>query len=65
MSGKVKWFNVRKGYGFISANDGKEYFVHYSAIQSDGFRKLRQDQEVNFDLEDGKNGVQATNVIPA
>lgn len=62
MSGTVKWFNAKKGYGFISGNDGKEYFVHYTAINSDGYRRLNADQKVTFDLENGRNGIQAANV---
>lgn len=63
MIGVVKWFNAAKGYGFISGEDGKDYFVHYSAIVSDHYRKLKADQNVTFDVEQGRNGEQAANVI--
>ncbi len=64
MQGKVKWFNKQKGYGFISGEDGKDVFVHYSAIvEMDGFKVLEDDQEVTYDLVDGKDGrPQAANV---
>lgn len=65
MKGTVKWFNTKKGYGFIIAPDEKEYFVHHSNIVMDGFRHLDKDDIVNFDLGDGKNGrEQAINVQP-
>ncbi|MDR2660443.1 MAG: cold-shock protein [Lactobacillaceae bacterium] len=60
--GTVKWFNGEKGYGFISGEDNKEYFVHFSAIQGDGFKTLDEGQAVSFDVEDGQRGEQATNV---
>jgi CspA family cold shock protein len=61
--GKVKWFNDAKGYGFIT-QDGqeKDIFVHYSAIQRDGFKTLREGERVMFDVVDGPKGLQATNV---
>ncbi len=61
--GKVKWFNDAKGYGFIT-QDGidKDIFVHYSAIQRDGFKTLREGETVNFEVVDGPKGLQATNV---
>lgn len=63
MSGKTKWFSPQKGYGFITGEDGNDYFVHYSGIVSDGFRTLAQDQSVTFDLGEGQNGrQQAVNV---
>ncbi len=62
MTGKVKWFNAAKGYGFITGDDGKEVFVHFSAIQVDGFKTLDQDQRVEYDVNDGPKGPQAANV---
>jgi cold shock protein len=65
VTGTVKWFNPDKGYGFITLEDGtKDVFVHYSAIQQDGFRSLQEGQQVQFDVVDGKKGPQAANVIP-
>jgi CspA family cold shock protein len=61
-TGKVKWFNEKKGYGFITAADGKDIFVHYSAILSDGFKTLSEGQEVKFDCEEGVKGLIAKNV---
>ena len=61
-SGKVKWFNDAKGYGFIETNEGKDIFVHYSAIQKEGFKTLAEGQEVNFDIVEGQKGPQAANV---
>jgi CspA family cold shock protein len=60
--GRVKWFNERKGYGFISRDDGDDVFVHYSEINSDGFRTLVENQEVSFDIKEGPKGLQAANV---
>ena len=60
--GTVKWFNATKGFGFITTEEGKDVFVHFSAIQSDGFKTLDEGQKVNFDLEDGPRGPQAVNV---
>lgn len=62
MKGKVKWFNAEKGYGFISTEDGKDVFVHFSAIQSEGYKSLEEGQAVNFEINDGPKGPQATNV---
>ncbi len=62
-TGTVKWFNESKGFGFISPADGsKDVFVHFSAIQGSGFKTLAEGQSVNFDVEDGPKGPQATNV---
>ena len=62
MTGKVKWFNAAKGYGFITGDDGKEVFVHFSAIQVDGFKTLDEGQPVEYDVNDGPKGPQAANV---
>jgi CspA family cold shock protein len=62
--GTVKWFNATKGYGFIGREDGEDVFVHFSAIQSDGYRKLEAEQQVEFSVEDGPKGLQAANVKP-
>ncbi len=61
--GKVKWFNEVKGYGFITMEDGKDVFVHYSAITGDGFRTLKEDDPVQFDVNDSPKGPQAVNVV--
>ena len=61
--GRVKWFNASKGYGFISREDGSDVFVHFSAIQGDGFKTLDEGQEVEFEIIDGKKGPQAANVV--
>jgi CspA family cold shock protein len=60
--GVVKWFNGSKGYGFISRENGEDVFVHYSSIQSDGYRTLNQGDEVEFEVTEGPKGLQATNV---
>jgi CspA family cold shock protein len=60
--GTVKWFNEAKGFGFITGDDGKDVFVHYSAIQSDGFKVLHENQRVSFDVVAGKKGPAAANV---
>ena len=60
--GRVKWFNDAKGYGFIAREDGPDVFVHYSAIQGDGFRSLAEGQTVSFEITEGPKGLQATNV---
>ncbi|HHY11044.1 MAG TPA: cold shock domain-containing protein [Firmicutes bacterium] len=62
MQGKVKWFNAQKGYGFIQRDDGPDVFVHYSAIQTEGFRTLNEGDLVEFDIIEGPKGLQAANV---
>ena len=62
INGKVKWFSNQKGYGFIQTDDGKDIFVHFSAIESEGFKTLGQGQEVEFEISDGPKGPQAANV---
>ena len=62
--GTVKWFNGSKGYGFLAREGGADVFVHFSAIQSDGFRNLNEGQQVEFTIEKGPKGLQAANVKP-
>lgn len=62
MQGKVKWFNAEKGYGFIEGEDGKDVFVHFSAIEQEGFKTLDEGQEVEFEVVEGARGPQAANV---
>ncbi|MHC5249761.1 cold-shock protein [Enterococcus sp. HY326] len=64
-TGTVKWFNADKGFGFITAENGSDVFVHFSAIQTDGFKTLEEGQTVNFDIEEGQRGPQAANVTKA
>lgn len=65
MKGTVKWFNNKRGYGFITTEEGKDVFVHYSAIKSEHkYRMLVQDQKVEFDIVQGEKGDQAANVVP-
>jgi len=61
--GTVKWFNAEKGYGFITGEDGKDVFVHFSAIQGEGFKSLDEGQAVTYDLQQGPRGMQAANVV--
>ncbi|KPJ53902.1 cold-shock protein [candidate division TA06 bacterium DG_24] len=60
--GRVKWFNENKGYGFIEREDGEDVFVHFSAIQEEGFKTLTEGQEVEFEIVEGDKGLQASNV---
>jgi CspA family cold shock protein len=62
MSGTVKWFNSEKGYGFITGEDGKDVFAHFSQIQANGFKTLEEGQEVTFDVVQGQKGPQAENI---
>lgn len=62
-NGTVKWFNAEKGFGFITGEDGNDVFVHYSAIQGEGFKSLDEGQAVSYDLVEGEKGMQAENVV--
>ncbi|OHW63162.1 cold shock-like protein CspLA [Andreesenia angusta] len=62
VKGTVKWFNATKGYGFISGENGEDVFVHYSAINVDGYKTLEEGQEVEFEISEGQKGPQATDV---
>ncbi|MCX4302299.1 MULTISPECIES: cold-shock protein [Rikenellaceae] len=62
MKGQVKWFDSKKGYGFITGENGKEIFVHFSGIMSDGFKSLNEGQQVEFEVGNGAKGEQAVNV---
>jgi cold shock protein len=62
-NGKVKWFNNEKGYGFIEVDGGDDVFVHFSAIQGEGFKSLEEGQEVSFEIIEGNRGPQAANVV--
>ena len=64
VQGKVKWFNDAKGYGFISSGDGKDVFVHHTAIMGEGFKSLAEGQAVQFEITEGPKGLQAANVSP-
>lgn len=61
--GTVKWFNAEKGYGFITGEDGKDVFVHFSAIQGEGFKSLDEGEPVSYDVQQGARGPQAANVV--
>ncbi|NBI07125.1 cold-shock protein [Senegalia massiliensis] len=63
MNGTVKWFNAEKGFGFITGEDGKDIFAHFSQIQKDGFKTLEEGQEVEFDVVEGQKGLQAENIV--
>lgn len=63
MTGIVKWFNAEKGFGFITGQDGKDVFAHFSQIQKDGFKALEEGQEVEFNVVEGQKGLQAENII--
>ena len=65
IKGTVKWFNESKGFGFLSQDDGDDVFVHYSSIQSSGFKSLNEGQSVEFEVQDGPKGLQAVNVTVA
>ena len=65
MTGTVKWFNAEKGFGFISREDGDDVFVHFSAIQGDGYKSLEEGQKVDFEITEGPRGAQAANVTKA
>ncbi|MCU9593639.1 cold-shock protein CspD [Caldibacillus thermolactis] len=62
-NGKVKWFNNEKGYGFIEVEGGNDVFVHYTAIQGEGYKTLEEGQEVSFEIVEGNRGPQAANVV--
>jgi CspA family cold shock protein len=63
-TGTVKWFNPAKGYGFIGREGGEDVFVHFSAVQMDGYKVLKEGQKVEFEVEKGPKGLQAANVVP-
>jgi CspA family cold shock protein len=63
MNGTVKWFNAEKGFGFITGEDGKDVFAHFSQIKKDGFKTLEEGQAVQFDVVEGQKGLQAENIV--
>jgi cold shock protein len=63
MTGKVKWFNAEKGFGFITTEGGEDVFAHFSQIQKDGFKSLEEGEEVSFDVVEGQKGPQAANIV--
>ncbi len=63
MNGKVKWFNAEKGYGFITSENGKDIFAHFSQIKKDGYKALEEGELVTFDVTEGQKGPQATNIV--
>lgn len=63
MTGKVKWFNSEKGYGFITAENGEDVFAHFTQIQKDGYKTLQEGEAVSFDIAEGQKGPQATNIV--
>lgn len=63
MTGKVKWFSSQKGYGFITDEEGKDVFVHFSGVKMDGFKTLREGQDVSFEIKEGDRGPQAVDVV--
>lgn len=65
MKGTVKWFNQEKGFGFITGEDGKDVFAHFSQIQKDGFKTLNEGEEVTFEIAEGAKGPQAVNIVTA
>ena len=65
MKGTVKWFNAEKGFGFIVSEEGEDVFVHFSAIQVDGYKTLEEGQSVEFEIEQSPRGPQAVNVVPS
>ncbi len=65
VKGKVKWFNEKKGFGFLERDDGDDVFVHYSNIQGEGFKTIREGDSVEFEVQDGPKGPQAVNVKPS
>lgn len=64
LMGTVKWFNATKGYGFIGRDEGEDVFVHFSAVEMEGYRRLKEGQKVEFSVEQGPKGLQAARVIP-
>mgnify|MGYP001240494449 CR=1 FL=1 len=63
MNGKVKWFNAEKGFGFITAENGKDVFAHFSQIKKDGYKSLQEGEAVSFDITEGPKGPQASNIV--